>query len=91
MLIGEAFIMTTIAVFVGCFLYFQWAYYEGFYTLDDGVPGYGDLYLTNHFFAHFCIVSLLVYVVMMAVTWLGVYIPSHSISRISPVEALRDE
>lgn len=39
MLIGEAFIMTTIAVFVGCFLYFQWAYYEGFYTLDDGVPG----------------------------------------------------
>lgn len=91
MLIGEAFIMTTIAVFVGCFLYFQWAYYEGFYTLDDGVPGYGDLYLTNHFFAHFCIVSLLVYVVMMAVTWLGVYIPAHSISRISPVEALRDE
>ncbi|WP_455607958.1 ABC transporter permease [Bacteroides rodentium] len=91
MLVGEAFIMTTIAVVVGCFLYFQWAYYEGFYTLDECVPVYGDLNLSNHFFALFCNVSLLVYVVMMAVTWLGVYIPAYSISRISPVEALRDE
>lgn len=91
MLIMEGFVLTTIAVVIGCFLYFQWAYYEGFYTLDDGVPGNGGLYLTNHFLAHFCIVSLLVYAVMLVVTWLGVYIPARSISRISPVEALRDE
>ncbi|MCD8182006.1 MAG: ABC transporter permease [Bacteroides sp.] len=91
MLIGEAFVMTTVAVLIGCFLYFQWAYYEGFYVLSDRVPGNDDLYLTNHFLAHFCIVSLAVYVVMLAVTWLGVYIPARNISRISPVEALRDE
>lgn len=91
MLIGEASVLTTIAVTVGCFLYFQWAYYEGFYVLKDKVPGNDSLYLTNHFAAHFCIVSLVVYVVMLAVTWLGVYVPAHSISRISPVEALRNE
>ncbi len=91
MLISEAFVMTTLAVLVGSFLYFQWVYYEGFYVLDDGVPGNSSLYLTNHFLPHFCIVSLLVYVVMLVVTWLGVYIPARSISRISPVEALKDE
>lgn len=91
MLIGEAFVMTTVAVVLGCVLYFQWAYYEGFYVLNDRVPGNDDLYLTNHFPAHFCIVSLIVYVVMLAVTWLGVYVPARSISKISPVEALRDE
>lgn len=91
MLIGEAFVLTTIAVAIGCFIYFQWAYHEGFYVLKDNVPGNDSLYLTNHFAAHFCIVSLIVYVVMLVVTWLGVYIPARSISRISPVEALRDE
>lgn len=91
MLILEGSVLTTIAVLVGCFLYFQWAYYEGFYMLDDGVPSNGSLYLTNHFLAHFGIVSLLVYAVMLVVTWLGVYIPARHISRISPVEALRDE
>ena len=91
MLMGEAFVLTTIAVVVGCFLYFQWVYYEGMYVLDGRVPGNDDLYLTNNFFAHFCIVSCLVYVVMLVVTWLGVYIPARSISKISPVEALRDE
>ena len=91
MLVSEAFVMTTVAVVVGGFLYFQWVYYEGFYVLNDRVPGNDSLYLTNHFLAHFCIVSLIVYVVMLAVTWFGVYIPARSISRISPVEALRDE
>lgn len=91
MLIGEAFVLITIAVVVGSFLYFQWAFYEGLYIFKDNVPGNDSLYLTNHFAAHFCIVSLIVYVVMLVVTWLGVYIPARSISRISPVEALKDE
>lgn len=91
MLIGEAFVLTTVAVVIGCLIYFQWAYYEGFYAMKDRVPGNDSLYLPNHFMAHFFIVSTIVYVVMIVVTWLGVYIPARSISRISPVEALRDE
>lgn len=91
MLIGEAFVLTTTAVIIGCFAYFQWVYYEGFYVLKDNIPGNDSLYLTNHFMTHFCIVSAMVYAVMLVVTWLGVYIPARSISRISPVEALKDE
>lgn len=91
MLIIEAFVLTTIAVMAGCTIYFQWAYHEGFYVLDDGISGNSSLYLTNHFLWHFCIVTLIVYVMMLLVTWLGVYVPARSISRMSPVEALRDE
>lgn len=91
MLIGEAFVLTTVAVIIGCFIYLQWAYYDGFYVMKDRVPSNESLYLPNHFIAHFCIVSLIVYVVMLVVTWLGVYIPARTISKISPVEALRDE
>lgn len=91
MLMKEASILTTLAVVLGCFFYFQWVYYEGFYQLNDGIPGDDSLYLTNHFLWHFTIVSLIVYGVMLLVTWLGVYIPARSISRISPVDALRDE
>lgn len=91
MLMGEAFVLTTVAVVIGCLVYFQWAYYEGFYVMKDNIPGNESLYLPNHFLAHFFIVSSIVYVVMLVVTWLGVYIPARSISRISPVEALRDE
>ena len=91
MLIGEAFVLTTVAVIIGCFIYLQWGYYDGFYVIKGPIPSNDSLYLPNHFIAHFCIVSFIVYVVMIVVTWLGVYIPARSISKISPVEALRDE
>lgn len=91
MLTVEAFVLTTIAVVLGCLIYFQWVYHEGFYVLNDGIPGNSSLYLPNKFVWHFSIVSLIVYVVMLLVTWAGVYVPARSISRISPVDALRDE
>lgn len=97
MLVGEGLVLTTIAVLIGCFVYFQWAHIEGLYTFgelfswDKTIASDGSLYLPNHFWVHFAVVSLLVYVVMLLVTWFGVYLPARSISRISPVNALRDE
>ena len=97
MLICEGWVLTTIAVLVGCFIYFQWAHLEGLYAFGDlfswdkHIASNKSLYLPNHFIMHFTIVSLLVYAVMIVVTWLGVYIPAYSISKISPVEALRNE
>jgi len=97
MLIGEGMVLTTIAVLVGCFVYFHWAHLEGLYTFGDlftwdkRMASDGRFYLPNHFWAHFTVVSLLIYVVMLVVTWLGVYLPARSISRTSPVDALRDE
>lgn len=91
MLLGEAFVMVTVSVCVGCFLYFQWVLKEGFYVMGNRVPGNDASYITNQFAMHFLIVSATVYVIMLAVTCLGVWIPAQRISRISPVEALKDE
>lgn len=96
-LLGEGMVLTTIAVFLGCFIYFQWAYLEGLYTFGDlfsyekKLVVSSDSYLPGHFGLHFAVVSLLVYGLMALVTCLGVYVPARNISTISPVEALKDE
>lgn len=97
MLLGEGLVLTTLAVVVGCFLYFQWAYMEGLYTFGElfsfekTMVTASDSYLPGHFGLHFAVVSLLVYGLMALVTCLGVYFPARNISAISPVEALKDE
>ena len=48
-------------------------------------------YWTDYFWAHFLIVSLIVYAILLVVVSVGVYIPARKISRIPPTEALRDE
>ena len=91
LLLGEAGMLTTIAVLIGCLVYFQWVLKDGFYVLSSMTPGDNMRYITNHFTVHFLIVSLIVYLIMMIVTWIGVWIPAYNISKISPVEALKDE
>lgn len=97
MLLGEGMVLTTVAVLVGCFIYFHWAYMEGLYAYGDlfsfeqTMVGPSDSYLPGHFGLHFVAVSLLVYGLMALVTCLGVYVPARRISTISPVEALKDE
>lgn len=46
---------------------------------------------TDSFMLHFTIVSLIIYVILIAVVSAGVYLPARRISRVSPVDALRDE
>lgn len=97
MLLGEGLLLTTIAVLLGCLVYFQWAHLEGLYTFGDlfsydkSLVQASESYLPDHFGWHFAVVSLLVYGVMVLVTCLGVYIPARNISTISPVKALKDE
>lgn len=97
MLLCEGLILTTVAVVIGCLLYLQWALLEGLYTFGD-LFSYerrmvlaSDGYLPGDFWGHFLVVSLLVYGVMALVTCLGVWLPARNISRVPPVEALREE
>ena len=83
--------LTSIAVLIGSIVFFQWVLKDGFYVLSGMTPGDNMRYITNHFTVHFLIVSLIVYLIMMIVTWIGVWIPAYNISKISPVEALKDE
>ena len=91
MLIGEGWLLTTVATFVGCLIYLNFAWKSGLY---HGVWNSGDLspdYLINHFGWHFLLVSLLVWLILLVVVTIGVSIPARRISRINPVDALRDE
>lgn len=89
LLMGEAAVLASFAWIIGCFAYLQYGISEGNWFQQGEITG--DLYWINNFSLHFIAVSLIVYVIILAVVLLGVYIPARSISRIPPTEALRDE
>lgn len=90
MLLAEGAVLVTVAVAVGCFIYWNYAVAEG---LPAGLQAVRSVqhYWTDRFAAHFALVSLAVYACLLAVTLFGVWMPARSIARIPPTEALRDE
>lgn len=90
LLLGEGTALTTLATFIGCFIYLQYAFSEGLNTGSSLMEAVTPSWVDN-FGLHFFFVSLMVYVILLLVVWIGIYIPAHRISSISPTEALRDE
>lgn len=90
LLMGEGAVMTFIAVLVGCLLYLQYALKEGLEKGQNWLDS-TEVYWVTDFTQHFLVVSLIVFVIMLAVVLAGIYIPARRISRIPPTEALRDE
>ena len=89
-LLGEGVVLTTVSTLVGCILYLQYAISEGLAKGQTGMETTGSYWVQN-FGQHFCIVSLIVYLVLLIVVLMGIYIPARRISTISPTEALREE
>lgn len=97
-MLGEGFVMTTLSWLLGCLLY--WLYIK-----DEGLPALGATFhdapsqslpqmfpnWIDDFATHFSIVSLIIYAIMLLCVLLGIYIPARKISRVNPVDALRDE
>lgn len=90
MLLGEGTVLTTLATFIGCFIYLQYAFSEGLNKGNSWMSAVIPSWVDN-FGLHFFLISLAVYVVLLLVVWSGIYIPARRISAISPTEALRDE
>lgn len=88
---GEGFVLTTVSFVIGCFAYLQYALSEGIYV--GRTPDYlmSSSYWVSSFSTHFIGVSVVVYLVILAVVLIGIYIPARNISHIPPTEALRDE
>ena len=82
--------LVTLAVAVGCLIYWNYAMVDGL-AAGSMAERYVGLYWTDNFSVHFAVISLVVYVVLLAVTLFGVWMPARRISRIPPTEALRDE
>lgn len=93
MLLGEGVVLTTVSWAVGCLGYYYIAKSVGL------ARGIGDMNVDMRldvpwiasFGEHFAIVSAVIYLLILAAVLLGIYIPARRISRISPVDALRDE
>ncbi|MDE5568316.1 MAG: ABC transporter permease [Muribaculaceae bacterium] len=92
MLIGESVVMATIAVIIGCVIYLQYALKEG---LSNGVIN-NDTVMQQHswvtdFGCHFATVSAVVYALIIICVVIGTFFPARHVSRVEPVDALRDE
>ena len=90
MLLAEGFVLVTLAVAVGCLIYWNYAMMDGL-AAGTTTDRYVGLYWTDDFALHFTVISLAVYAVLLAVTLFGVWMPARGISRVPPTEALRDE
>lgn len=85
----ESWIITSIAWFIGILFALQRVYMTGFanpprYHIDAS-------YIQNMFIPHFLIVSLIIYVLIILISFIGTWIPASRAAQIEPAEALRSE
>lgn len=91
LLLGEGFVLTTVAFLIGCLGYLQYAVKEGLYDdFNTRVAFLCDDWVSV-FSTHFAGVSVIVYFIILVVVSIGIYIPARRISRVNPVDALHDE
>lgn len=93
MLLAEGAVLTTAAWAIGCMIYLKVAESVGLArgTGNMNVDMRMDVPWIASFGEHFAIVSLIVYVLVLAAVLAGICIPAWRISRVNPVDALRDE
>lgn len=92
MLMGESALLAFAAFVVGEIIYLQWALKFG---LSKGVGllfnSIDEPFWTNDFAIHFTVVSLAVLAVVEFCVLLGSWLPARALSRVNPVDALREE
>ena len=92
MLIGESTVLATVAFIIGDLIYLQYALANGLSNgFEDNDMYFPDNSWVNNFGEHFVIVSLIVYAVIVLCAVIGTYFPARHVSKIEPVDALRDE
>ena len=92
MLMGESIVLATAAAVIGCIIYLQYALKEGLTVGYEGNVGIiAPESWVNNFGAHFAIISAIVYAIIIICVIIGTYFPARHVSRIEPVDALRDE
>ena len=93
MLLGEGVVLTVVSSLIGFFGYFQYALSEGLYVSQwnqEFLKHFQHDWIHN-FGLHFAGVAGITQIVLLVVVSIGIYIPARNISRINPVDALRNE
>ena len=89
---GEGTILTALAVFVGCLIWFQFAIHWDVLSNGNAYGSSGrETDWVTQFWPHFLIVSAVVYLLIQAVVTLGMVIPTLLAMYKRPVEALHHE
>ena len=93
MLLGEGVILTIVSSLIGFFGYFQYAFSEGLYVSpwSEEFMKYFQHDWIHDFGLHFTGVAGITLLILIIVVCIGIYIPARNISRVNPVDALRDE
>lgn len=91
MMVGEGCIIATVATLIGCIIYAALTYTFGFsqettFCECNPVKTWADVY-----WQHMLVVSFIVWIIQLVIVCIGVALPASRLSRITPVEALRDE
>lgn len=95
-LLGEGFVMATIAWLIGCVV-FWFTIRESSLAAIDFMGNDATILKQlmpiwyDDFWTHFSVVSLIIYAIMLLAVMLGIYFPARRISHINPIDALRDE
>lgn len=90
LLINEAVILTIIAWIIGCLLWFYYALDAGLFMGEIMSGGLVKSWVES-FPLHFAIVSGIILVLLLLAVLIGVAGPGYKLSRVEPVDALRDE
>jgi len=91
MIVGEAVVMSSVAVLIGIILYLQYALKSGLNQgLRQGEDLLGMSWATN-FWLHFAVISLIVYLIIIFCVVVGTMIPALKAARVNVTDALRDE
>lgn len=93
LMLGETSVLATVAFIVGDLAYWQYALHnglaQGFSSNNSAFAPTGSW--VENFSGHFLIVSAMIYAIIIVCVIVGTYLPARNVSRISPVDALRDE
>ncbi len=92
MLIGEALVLGSCAFVVAELLYLQYAHAAGlsYGLICNTGTGVADTWVSS-FGIHFALISVIVYVLLMACVLAGTYFPARKAAHINPIDALRNE
>ena len=88
--ICEAWLLSTICVIIGCFIYFQFAATKGLFTFGSHSNPAVHFWFDD-FGTHFIVVSACVYIIIMCTVLIGTVIPAWRICRSKITESLREE
>ena len=89
--LAEAFLLVTVAFVVALPVVFHQVHESGFFSSGVTRTILDMSYWQNQPVMHFCIVTLMTYIILLVIALIGTYIPVKRASHILPADALRDE